>query len=128
MKKMNSFRLAVIIFGVITLASFKLPYANLQVNGKQLFMANCASCHHPTRNLTGPHFYNVRARWKDYKLLYAFIRNSQQVIKKDAYAKQLFEQWNKTVMTNFGNLTDVEIKAILDYVDDEAKKKGLIKE
>ncbi|MCU0320909.1 MAG: cytochrome c [Chitinophagaceae bacterium] len=97
-----------------------------QIDGKQLFMANCGACHHATRNLTGPSFYGVRTRWKDKKLLYAYVRNSTEVIKKDAYAKALFEKWNKVVMTSFPKLKDAEIDAIFNYVDEEAKKKGLL--
>lgn len=98
----------------------------IQADGKQLFMANCGTCHHPTRNLTGPTFYGVRNRWKNKKLLYAYVRNSTEVIKKDAYAKELFEKWNKVVMTPFPNLKDAEIDAIFNYVDEEATKKGLL--
>lgn len=99
---------------------------NVQIDGKQLFMGNCGACHHPTRDLTGPHFYGVKARWKNKKLLYDYVRNSTAVIKKDGYAKQLFEKWNKTVMTSFPKLKDAEIEAIFTYVDGEAKKKGLL--
>lgn len=98
----------------------------LQTDGKQLFMSNCVTCHHPTRDLTGPSIYGVRNRWKNKKLLYEYVKNSTAVIKKDAYAKQLFEKWNKTVMTPFPKLTNAEIDAIFDYVDGEAKKKGLL--
>lgn len=98
----------------------------LQADGKQLFMTNCVTCHHPTRDLTGPSIYGVRNRWKNKKLLYDYVKNSTAVIKKDPYAKQLFEKWNKTVMTPFPKLTNAEIDAIFDYVDGEAKKKGLL--
>lgn len=98
----------------------------VQADGKQLFMANCGSCHHATRNLTGPTFYGVRNRWKNKKLLYAYVRNSTEVIKKDAYAKDLFEKWNKVVMTPFPKLKDADIDAIFNYVDEEATKKGLL--
>jgi mono/diheme cytochrome c family protein len=93
--------------------------------GKQLFMSNCASCHHVTRDLTGPAMYGVRSRWKDQKLLREFVRNSTAVIKKDKYAKELYEKWNKTQMNLFPKLTDAEIDSIFDYVDAEAKKKGI---
>lgn len=98
-----------------------------EVDGKQLFMMNCATCHHPTRNSIGPSIYDVKSRWKNKKLLYAYTRNSTEVIKKDAYAKALFEKWNKVVMTPFPKLKDADIEAIFNYVDGEAKKKGLMK-
>lgn len=97
------------------------------VDGKQLFMVNCATCHHPTRNSIAPTIYDIKSRWKNKKLLYAYVRNSSEVIKKDAYAKGLFEKWNKVVMTPFPKLKDADIDAIFNYVDSEAKKKGLMK-
>lgn len=129
MKKLF-FLSTVIALIAFTSAKHKPSTANystiVQADGKQLFMANCGACHHATRNLTGPAFYGVRSRWKDKKLLYAYVRNSTEVIKKDKYAKELFEKWNKVVMTPFPKLKDAEIDAILNYVDEEAIKKGLL--
>jgi cytochrome c2 len=89
--------------------------------GKQLFMQNCTSCHHVTRNLTGPAIYGVRSRWKNKQLLYDFVRNPMAVIKKDKYAKEVYEKWNKLQMNAFPQLKDAEIESIFDYVDAEAK-------
>lgn len=99
---------------------------NSEKDGKQLFMLYCASCHHATRDLTGPSFYNISSRWKNKKLLYQFIKNSPEVIKKDAYSKALFERWNKVIMPANPDLKDADINKILEYVDAEAKKKGLL--
>jgi cytochrome c551/c552 len=101
-------------------------YLEEQTDGKQMFILNCGTCHHPTRDLTGPSIYNVRSRWKNKKLLYEYVRNSQAVIKKDAYAKALFLKWNKVIMTPIPKVTDADIDKIFDYVDGEAKRKGLI--
>jgi mono/diheme cytochrome c family protein len=98
----------------------------LQLDGKQLFLLQCASCHHATRDLIGPSIYAVRSRWPNKNLLYQYIRNSSEVIKKDPYAKNLFIKWNKTVMTPFPKITNAEIELILNYVDSEAKRKGLM--
>jgi mono/diheme cytochrome c family protein len=98
----------------------------LQPDGKQLFLLQCASCHHATRDLIGPSIYAVRSRWPNKNLLYQYIRNSSEVIKKDPYAKNLFIKWNKTVMTPFPKITNAEIELILNYVDSEAKRKGLM--
>jgi cytochrome c551/c552 len=97
-----------------------------QPDGKQLFLLQCASCHHATRDLIGPSIYAVKSRWTNKNLLYQYIRNSSEVIKKDAYAKNLFFKWNKTVMTPFPKITNAEIELILNYVDSEAKRKGLM--
>ena len=84
-------------------------------DGEQLFKINCSQCHQKTRDFTGPALAGVTSRWKDQSLLYSFIRNSQEVIAKDQYAKALFEKWNHTLMQPFPSLADEDIKAILDY-------------
>ncbi len=127
LKKIFALSVVVVLFSAFIVAKNETTINNrLQTDGKQLFMVNCGTCHHPTRDLTGPSFYGVRNRWKNKKLLYEYIKNSTAVIKKDAYAKQLFEKWNKTVMTPFPKLTNANIDAIFDYIDGEAKKKGLL--
>jgi mono/diheme cytochrome c family protein len=89
--------------------------------GKSLFTANCAACHAKDMksNLTGPALGGVRERWEGREeLLYEWIRNSQKVIASgDEYAVNLYNEWNKVMMNNFPNLDDVQIDAILAYVD-----------
>ena len=109
-----------------TISAETIESKALQPDGKQLFLLQCASCHHATRDLIGPSIYGVRNRWTNKNLLYQYIRNSNEVIKKDAYAKNLFIKWNKTVMTPFPKITNAEIELILNYVDSEAKRKGLM--
>jgi hypothetical protein len=50
------------------------------------------------------------------KLVYDFIRNSQAVIAKDAYAKALYEEYNRLVMPAFPLSTDRQIDLLLDYI------------
>jgi mono/diheme cytochrome c family protein len=90
-------------------------------DGKQLFSINCAQCHRPNEDFTGPALKGVQSRWKDAQTLYAFVRNSQEVIKRDAYAKALFDHWKQTYMQPFPQLNDEQIKAILDYCDSAEK-------
>jgi cytochrome c551/c552 len=113
-------------FAVVSFTSKTAITSEFQTTGKEIFITNCGSCHHPTRDMTGPTIYAVRSRWKDKNLLYKYVRNAQDVVKKDPYAKALFKKWNGAVMTPFPKLTNTEIESILDYVDGEAKKKGLL--
>ena len=87
-------------------------------DGKQLFQINCAQCHQKNQDFTGPALRGVSDRWKDKSLLYSFIRNSQEVIAKDAYAKQLFVTWKQTYMQPFPNLKDADIDALLAYCNE----------
>ncbi len=86
-----------------------------------LFKANCASCHKCEQDYTGPALHGAGSRWQNKDLLYAFVRNSQEVIAKDAYAKSLFKKWNGTVMTPFNDLTNEQINDILQYCDTPVK-------
>jgi mono/diheme cytochrome c family protein len=91
-------------------------------DGKALFSANCASCHAINKKLTGPALAGVEDRWPDKKKLYAWIKNSQAFLKTgDAYANNLYNEYNKTAMNLFPNLTDKEIDAILGYINTAAK-------
>ena len=88
-------------------------------DGKALFGANCASCHKVDKDLTGPALMGVEDRWPDKAKLKAWIRNNSKVLASgDAYANALFLKWNKTAMSQFPNLTDAEIDAILKYIKD----------
>jgi mono/diheme cytochrome c family protein len=91
--------------------------------GRSLYITNCATCHNLRYELTGPALQNVEQRWKDKALLYAFIRNSQVVIAKDAYAKDLYNRYNKVEMTKFAWLKDEEIDQLLHYISMASNKK-----
>lgn len=85
-------------------------------SGKKLFYSKCASCHMVNKDLTGPALKGVEERWPDKKKLYAFIRNSEEVIRSDKYARELWLEWNQTAMLPHPDLTDEDINAILGYI------------
>ncbi|MEO7522562.1 MAG: cytochrome c [Ferruginibacter sp.] len=87
------------------------------VSGEQLFRINCAQCHKPAEDLTGPALKNVAARWPNNRMLYDFIKDPQSVIAKDEYAKKLFSKWKQAYMQPFPNLTNEEIDQILLYCE-----------
>ncbi len=67
--------------------------------------------------MSGPALRGVEDRWPDKKKLYAFIRNSQEVIASDDYARQLFLQYNQTVMLPQTDLSDEQLAQILGYIN-----------
>lgn len=85
--------------------------------GKELFSGNCASCHAlSNKSMVGPGLQGISER-RDEAWLIKWIRNSQAVIASgDAYAVALYNQYNKTVMQSFPDLSDDDIRAILTYV------------
>ena len=90
-------------------------------DGKALFQANCAACHHPLKVVTGPALKGIDQRVTDKKLLYSWIKNNQAVLATgNKYFNDLYAQYNKTAMNIFPNLSDAEIDAIIKYVDNYA--------
>ena len=87
----------------------------LYTNGEILFKNYCANCHKADKDYTGPSLANAADHWPDKKLMYDFVRNAPEVMKKNSYAKKLFNKYSPTVMYPFPNLTDKEIDSILDY-------------
>jgi mono/diheme cytochrome c family protein len=89
-------------------------------NGEKLFKSNCASCHFPDKDMTGPALKGARQRWIDNsseEQFYAWVKNSSAVIGSgDAYANQLFTTWKKTPMTAM-NLDNKQIDDVFAYVE-----------
>jgi len=99
-------------------------------DGEKLFKANCASCHKIDKKLIGPALAGVEDRWESQENLYAWIKNSQDYLAKnsgDSYASELFESYNKSVMTAQA-LSDEEIGAVLDYIKNPPVKEEKVAE
>lgn len=84
-------------------------------DGEALFKANCASCHHPIKELTGPALKGARDREPSKTWAYQWINNTTEMVETDPYAKALKAKYG-SVMTKF-NLPMEDMKAILDYAD-----------
>lgn len=90
-------------------------------NGESLFKGNCTVCHAIDEVIIGPALRDIHER-RNQEWIYAFIKNSQKVIKSgDEYAVELYNQYNKTLMTSF-DFSDEELDAILTYIKDESSK------
>ncbi len=88
-------------------------------DGKALFQSNCASCHNPLKDATGPALQNIDKTFPSKEWGYAWIHNSAALIAAgDKTAVDIFNKFNKTAMTAFPQLKNDEIDAILKYVDD----------
>ncbi len=116
-KVFNRLLILAVLFVGLSIESFAAPTADA---GKALFTANCASCHAKNMKtaLTGPALGGAEAKWDSKENLYAWIRNSQAMIKKGhPRATELWNQYKPTVMTAFPKLTDEEIASMLLYID-----------
>jgi len=109
---------------VLSIAMLVNVFSNpiLAQDGKALFSQNCAACHAVNKKLTGPALAGVEDRWADKTKLHAWIHNSAAFLKTgDPYANKLYNEYNKTAMNLFPQLTDKEIDAILGYINTAAK-------
>ena len=110
-------RLTRLGFSILIFAGFFSGNTVIAQDGKTLFQTNCASCHQVHKKLTGPALAGVEERWPNKKNLYAWIRNSAAFLKTgDAYANNLYNEYNKVAMNQFTALTDKEIDALLGYI------------
>ncbi|MCZ8091006.1 c-type cytochrome [Flavobacterium sp.] len=88
------------------------------VAGKALFNANCAACHKLDAKSTGPALRDVANKY-DKAWLYKWINNSSAMVKSgDAKAVKIFEEYNKSVMTSFPQLSTADIDNILAYTSE----------
>ncbi|HVM87456.1 MAG TPA: c-type cytochrome [Puia sp.] len=105
-------------FSFFLLALIALSNKLSAQDGKALFQSNCASCHNPIKVVIGPALKGVGSRVTDSKLLHAWIKNNTAVLASgNKYFSDLYNQYNKTPMNTFPNLSDADIDAILKYVD-----------
>jgi cytochrome c2 len=92
--------------------------AKVMSAGERTFVNNCIQCHSVHKDKVGPKLENILARWdNDTARIGAFIKNSQEVIKKgDPRAVKVYEEWHEALMTPMPHLTDSDIKDILTYI------------
>ena len=102
---------------LVSLVLFLFIYNNsvLAQNGEALFKANCANCHKPDKDYTGPALQGVRAGEPSKDWVYGWVHNPAGT--NDEHATGLKKKFSPTVMTAFPQLKNADIDAILDYVD-----------
>ncbi len=95
-------------------------------DGQKLFKANCASCHRVEGKLLGPGLANSWERWESQQKLISWVHNSQEMIKSgDPYAVELFNEYNKSIMSPFPHLSEEQVINIMEYFV-QADQKGLL--
>ncbi len=84
--------------------------------GEELFKSLCAACHKRYKKMTGPALFGVADKYER-EWLYSWIRNSAAMIASgDARAIAIYEEYNKTAMNAFPQLSNTDIDDILAYV------------
>lgn len=110
----NFFRRILSAFFLTALLSFSADV--FAQDGQALFKANCASCHKPDKEFTGPALKGARDREPDKDWVYKWVANTTTMVDSDPYAKALKAKYG-SVMTAFPALKKEEITAILDWAD-----------
>lgn len=97
----------------ISLGGYKIKAQD----GETLFKQKCAACHRAdTKRMVGPGLGGIKDRRSEQWLI-SWIKDSQALIKSgDADAKAIYEEYNQVMMTPFSDLSDGDIKAMLDYL------------
>jgi mono/diheme cytochrome c family protein len=88
------------------------------IKGKELFNANCAACHKLDAKATGPALRGVAGKY-EMAWLYKWIKNSSELIKSgDPQAIKIYEEYNKSVMSSFPQLSNTDIDNIIAYTSE----------
>ncbi len=112
-------RCAFNFFLIISVFSYSVVGQDISL-GESLFKANCASCHYlgpEEKKLIGPGLSDEIFEEYSQDWLYSWIRNSSEMIESgDKQAVEIYEEYNKAVMTAFPHFTDSDIDNILAYI------------
>ena len=111
---------------LITLGLVASIGANAQ-DGGELFKAKCSACHRvDARRVVGPGLEGINEK-RTQEWLLTWIKDSQAMIAAgDADAIAIYEEYNKSPMIAFADMTDEEIIAVLAYVDEQNAGSGAV--
>jgi len=113
------------------------PQVKAMQFGKSIFVNNCASCHGIEKAKSGPELAHIIKRSKPihfgeegyvengHNLLYDFTRNNQAVLKWSLYYRCLYNQYNKTPMNVFPDLTETDLNNLYSYIENESDVRKL---
>jgi len=97
--------------GVLTISKFKdFAFGS----GSTLFKSNCTSCHHPTKDATGPALKAVLQE-RNNQWVYQFLTNRNSIVADSLY-KARIKQANGNTCNQFPNLTKAEVDQIIGYI------------
>lgn len=108
------------LFALVILASIVQATPPAE-EGKVIFSSRCASCHNVNKILTGPALAGVDQR-RSMDWIVSFVKSSQTLVRKgDKDAVALFEKFNKIPMPDHPDLTEENIKSIVEFIKSETK-------
>jgi mono/diheme cytochrome c family protein len=103
------------VFTINSLALYSQEYDPME--GKKLFNVHCASCHKLNKKAVGPALKGVSQKYEK-EWLYTWIKNSSAMIKSgDERAIAIYEEYNRSNMNAFPQLSEMDIDNIIAYTD-----------
>ena len=112
--------LALLIVALLTLSYNTHAQDGDAVAGEVLFKANCASCHYPHKDMTGPALQGARDRWienSSEENFYKWVINNASLRKAgDAYANKVYSDWKGANMPA-QPVNEAQIDDIFAYVE-----------
>lgn len=111
-----------IILILVFLSGF-LTFGQDYAKGKQLFNTHCAACHKMDKKLVGPALNTIVARQGEEWTKEWIYNNNALRDSGDAYAIQIWEEYNKAAMPGYQFLKDEELNDIVEYLAQWQTKK-----
>lgn len=98
-------------------------YSQDYAKGKQLFNTHCAACHKMDKKLVGPALNTIVERQGEEWTKEWIYNNNALRDSGDAYAIQIWEEYNKAAMPGYQFLKDEELNDIVEYLAQWQTKK-----
>ena len=111
-----------IILILVFLSGF-LTFGQDYAKGKQLFNTHCAACHKMDKKLVGPALNSIVSRQGEEWTKEWIYNNNALRSSGDAYAIQIWEEYNKAAMPGYQFLKDEELNDIVEYLAQWQDKK-----
>ncbi|MDC6367608.1 MULTISPECIES: c-type cytochrome [Flavobacteriaceae] len=94
--------------------------------GKKVFAVNCAACHKPTKNMTGPALAVMldKKKFPYPNYIYDFVTKEDSLLKIKKYRTEFINsEYNSEFNHNF-KLTTIEFNNLLEYVSERSSIKN----
>ena len=108
---------------ILVFLSGFLTFGQDYAKGKQLFNTHCAACHKMDKKLVGPALNSIVSRQGEEWTKEWIYNNNALRSSGDAYAIQIWEEYNKAAMPGYQFLKDEELNDIVEYLAQWQDKK-----
>jgi mono/diheme cytochrome c family protein len=120
---LKQFSRTVLLIAGLAICGFSAYAQGDAAKGEALFKSKCTTCHKLDQRLIGPALGPQLESETDDKWLTKWIQNNQSLIAaKDPKALKIYNEYNQSGMTVFGDLSDDDVTNIITYVRTEYKK------